>query len=334
MKIITVEEHYESAKITQAINQSVGKAAAPNLSPDMLHYMRTSLPTPEIMQDFTDQRLTFMAHYGIDQQVLSYGNSSPQNLAPALAIPLCRQANDELAQVVAANPTRFGALAALPVGDPAAAAAELKRAITELHFNGVLLKGNYQGKFFDNAFFFPIFKMASDLDVPIYFHPSFIPNDITQHYFASAGWSDVVTGIFSSAGYGWHMDVGIQVMRMIISGIFDKLPNLKLISGYWGELVPQFLERLDDELDAYAGLKHSFSDYYRQNVYVTPSGILSQPQLNFILAEMGPEHLIYSIDYPYKQPANTRTFLDNTALTSAQLEAFSHGNAERVFHLK
>lgn len=80
--------------------------------------------------------------------------------------------------------------------------------------------------------------------------------------------------------------------------------------------------------------KKSFSDYYRNNVYVTPSGILSKPQLNFLLAEMGPEHLIYSIDYPYKQPKNARTFLDNTDLIPDQLEAFAHGNAERIFHLK
>ncbi|MBU7555775.1 amidohydrolase family protein [Pediococcus ethanolidurans] len=94
-------------------------------------------------------------------------------------------------------------------------------------------------------------------------------------------------------------------------------------------MVPLFLERLD----AYTGLKKHFSDYYRQNVYVTPSGILSNPQLNFVLAEMGADHLIYSIDYPYKQPKNSRTFLNNTSLIATQLEAFSHGNAERVFHL-
>lgn len=333
MKIITVEEHFESAKITQAINETVGKAAMPNVSKEMRHYMQTTLPTPEIMHDVTKQRIAFMDNYEIDQQILSYGNSSPQNLNPKVAVALCQEANDELAKAIATNPARFGGLAVLPVGDPAAAATELQRAVNNLHLNGVLLKGNYQGKFFDDPFFFPIFEMASQLDVPVYFHPSFIPTDVKQHYFANDNWSDVVTGILSSAGFGWHMDVGIQVMRMIVSGVFDKLPNLKLVSGHWGEFVPMFLERLDDEIDAYAGLKKSFSDYYRNNVYVTPSGILSKPQLNFLLAEMDPDHLIYSIDYPYKQPKNARTFLDNTDLTLDQLEAFAHGNAEQIFHL-
>lgn len=91
--------------------------------------------------------------------------------------------------------------------------------MTTLGLRGVLLKGNYQNKFFDEPFFLPIFEAAATLDVPVYFHPSFIPQAVTSHYFESNQWSDVVTGILSSAGYGWHMDVGIQVIRMIASGI-------------------------------------------------------------------------------------------------------------------
>lgn len=334
MKVIAVEEHFESAKVTAAIQAATGASALPKLSAEMLHYMQTTLPTPAIMQDVTGARLAFMDESGIDMQVLSYGNSSPQNLPPKQAVPLCQLANDELARVIAQNPTRFAGLAALPVGDPQAAAAELKRAVNELHLNGVLLKGNYAGKFFDDPCFLPIFEQAAALDVPVYFHPSFIPPAITQHYFASDQWSDVTTGILSSAGYGWHMDVGIQVMRMIVSGIFDKLPNLKLVSGHWGELIPQFIERLDDELSGHADLKHLFSDYYRHNVYVTPSGILAEPQLKFVLDEMGPEHVLFAIDYPYKQAKNTQAFLASASLSDQARDLIAHGNAERIFHLK
>ncbi|ANK58925.1 amidohydrolase family protein [Loigolactobacillus backii] len=333
MKIITVEEHFESELITQKINQVTGKGALPPLSSGMLEYMKTSLPTAEMMQSITGTRLDFMDQNGIAMQVLSYGNSSPQNLAPEIAIDLCKEANDKLAKEIQKQPDRFAAFAVLPVGDPTAAAQELKRAVEQLNFKGALLKGNYQGQFFDDPFFFPIFKMASDLDVPIYMHPSFIPSEINDHYFKSPNWSDTVNGILSSAGYGWHMDVGIQVIRMIVSGIFDKLPNLKLISGHWGEMVPMFLERLDDELDDYSGLKESFSTYYRNNVYLTPSGMLFEPQLKFILDEMGPEHLLYSIDYPYKHPANSQTFLTEGNLPAQTKELIAHGNAERLLHL-
>ncbi|MFD1442117.1 amidohydrolase family protein [Lacticaseibacillus hegangensis] len=333
MKVITVEEHFESAKVTQAMAAAAGQQSRPTVSSEMAHYMQTTLPTPAIMQDVAKDRLEIMDRYDIDMQVLSYGNAQPQNLAPKDAVPLSQLANDELAKAIQVAPTRYAGLAVLPVGDPQAAAQELHRAVEQLGLKGVLLKGNYAGKFFDDPFFFPIFQAAADLNVPVYFHPSFVPPVITQHYFESDHWSEVVSGIFGSAGYGWHMDVGIQVMRMILSGIFDKLPNLKLVSGHWGELVPMFLERLDDELDQYAGLKRHFSAYYRDNVYVTPSGILSQPQLNFLLEEVGAEHILYSIDYPYKQPESAATFLTDAKLSVSQREAIAHGNAERVFNL-
>lgn len=333
MRLIATEEHIESAVVTAQIAAATGKSALPPLSAGLLGYMRDNLPTPAEMQDTTTDRLAYMDAQGIDLAVLSYGNSSPQNLTPEVAIRLCQLANDALAKQVASQPTRYAGLAVLPVGDPQAAAMELSRAVNELGLRGVLLKGNYQGKFFDDPFFFPIFEQAATLDVPIYFHPSFIPQSITDHYFASDNWPDVVTGILSSAGYGWHMDVGIQVIRLIVSGIFDRLPELKIISGHWGELVPLFLERLDDELTAYTDLKHSFSDYYRHNVYVTPSGILSEPQLQFMLAEMGADHLIFSVDYPYKQPQTAGSFLTHAKLTPMQREQIAHGTAEQLFKL-
>ncbi|MBC8830177.1 amidohydrolase family protein, partial [Escherichia coli] len=112
-------------------------------------------------------------------------------------------------------------------------------------------------------------------------------------------WSDVVTGVFSSAGFGWHMDVGIQVVRMILSGVFDKLPNLKIITGHLGEMVPMFLERMDDTLGHWTTLERKISDYYRTNVYITPSGLLYRNEWKFLLNELDENHLIYALDYPF-----------------------------------
>lgn len=332
LKIITVEEHIQFKNITEAIQKQTGNAL-PNLSSDMLNYMHTSLPSANQMEDTSQARIKFMNQYGIDMQVLSYGNSSPQNLQPALAVELCRQANDQMAAVVASNPTRFVGLATLPVGDPTAAVKELERAINKLGLKGVELKGNFDNRFFDDPMFFPIFEKAAELDAPIYFHPSFIPSSITDHYFNSPNWSDVATGILSSAGFGWHMDIGIQIMRMVVSGIFDKLPSLTLVSGHWGEFIPMFFERLDEELTPYSNLKHPFSYYYRHNIYLTPSGMFTKPQLDLVKTEMGADHIIYSVDYPYKQPTNTNSFLTQSGLSNDEIELISHQNAEQVFHL-
>lgn len=111
------------------------------------------------------------------------------------------------------------------------------------------------------------------------------------------------------------------------------MPGLKLISGHWGELVPLFLERLDDELTTYTDLQYPFSTYYRHNVYVTPSGILSAPQLQFMLAEMGADHLMYSIDYPYKQLETSGSFLDIADLTDEQRAQIAFGTATTLFKL-
>lgn len=257
MKIITIEEHFESEVITNEINKVTGNLVSGQVSPEMFQYMQKELPSATEMQD-TEKRLAFMDQHGIDIQVLSYGNSSPQNLDPKISVALCKRANDELAKVIQQNPTRFAGFAVLPVGSPEDAAIELKRAVEELGFKGALVKGQFENKYFDNRFYYPIFEMAEKLDVPISFHPSFIPEAIIEQYFSSDAWSDVLIGVFSSAGFGWHMDVGIQVVRMILSGIFDKLPNLKIITGHLGEMVPMFLNRMDNTLGHWTTLERKF----------------------------------------------------------------------------
>ncbi|HDI4749201.1 TPA: amidohydrolase [Listeria monocytogenes] len=332
MKIITIEEHFESEVITNEINKVTGNLVSGQVNPEMFQYMQKELPSAAEMQD-TEKRLGFMDQHGIDMQVLSYGNSSPQNLDPKISVSLCKRANDELAKVIQQNPTRFSGFAVLPVGSPEDAAIELKRAVEELGFKGALVKGQFENKYFDNSFYYPIFEMAEKLDVPISFHLSFIPETITEQYFASDAWSDVVTGVFSSAGFGWHMDVGIQVVRMILSGVFDKLPNLKIITGHLGEMVPMFLERMDDTLGHWTTLERKISDYYRTNVYITPSGLLYRNEWKFLLNELDENHLIYALDYPFVKPENAGTFLDMLDLTDEVKAKIAHKNAEKLLHL-
>lgn len=333
MKIITIEEHFESVTVGAAMAKAVGKPVLPEVSAGLLHYMKTELPTPEIMQDTMGARLDFMNAQGIGMQVLSYGNVQPQNLPATISVELCQLANDELAKAVAQAPDRFAGLACLPIGNPEKAAEELERAVKNLGLKGALLKGNFDNRYFDDEFFFPIFEKAAELDVPIYFHPSFISPEITKHYF-DGPWSDVVSGIFSSAGFGWHMDVGIQMMRMVLSGIFDKLPNLKLISGHWGEGVGTWFERLDEELaPRFTGLAHDFTYYYKHNIWISPSGIFSEPVLKLLIDELGAERLMYSVDYPYKRPANSGTFLAECDLSDEVRELIAYKTATKLFHL-
>ena len=151
----------------------------------------------------------------------------------------------------------------------------------------------------------------------------------------SDSYSPIVGAELGSAGFGWHIDVGIHVARMVLSGIFDKLPNLKFVTGHWGEDIPAFLERMDYMLDQEkTGLKKKASDYYKDNIWYTPSGIMSELQLDYFVKLFGAEHIIWSEDYPYIQNEPLRFFLDKADLTADQKYAIARGNAEQIFKLK
>ncbi|MBE8725039.1 amidohydrolase family protein [Flavobacterium hungaricum] len=335
MKIITIEEHFSSPKISEKMKQFQPKNADAEKDKDVKALIKHYLPTNEDIEDVGARRLKFMDESGIDMQVISYGSGSPQGIAdPKMAIELCAEANEELACLIKQNPTRFAGFTTLPVVYPVAAAAELERAVKDLGFKGALLAGTFQGKFFDDPMFFPIFEKAAHLNVPIYLHPGIIDKKVADYYFKNENWPNLVNGIFPTSGFGWHMDSGIHVLRMILSGIFDKLPNLKLISGHWGEFVPFFLERMDEELGAVAShLKCKISQYYKENVYITPSGIFSETQLQFAIAQVGADHIIYSGDYPYLMKKETGDFLKNASISEEDKAKIGHLNVEKLLNL-
>jgi len=226
------------------------------------------------------------------------------------------------------HPDRFAGLATLPVNNPKAAAEELRRSVTELGIRGGLISGTVNGQFLDNPKFLPVFAEAEKLDVPLYLHPGFPTNQERDLFFMSEAYNETVRNLLSTFGWGWHMDQGLQMVRLIFSGIFDKFPALKLISGHWGEFVPNFIERLDElSRRPGTGLKHPLSEYYRNNVYVTPSGMFTKPQFDLALAEMGADHILYSEDYPYMQrKGQVRSFFDQMLISSEDKEKIAYKN--------
>lgn len=335
MKIITIEEHFSSPKISAKMKQFQPKGSDAEKDKSIQELIKHFLPNNDDIEDVGARRIKFMDEAGIDMQVISYGSGSPQGIAdPKIAVELCIEANDELAQLIKQNPTRFAGFTTLPVADPVAAAAELERAVKNLGFKGALLAGTFQGNFFDAPEFFPIFEKAAELNVPVYLHPGIIDKGVADHYFKDERWSNLVNGVFPAAGFGWHMDSGIHVLRMILSGIFDKLPNLKIISGHWGEFVPVFLERLDETLyPEMTNLKRPISEYYKEHVYITPSGIFSEVQLQFAIAQIGADHIIYSGDYPYLIKKDTGDFLKNASISDEDKAKIGHLNVEKLLNL-
>lgn len=332
MKLITIEEHYMSKTVNETYMRVMTQIVSPAVRA-RLEGLKGFLAKSAI-SDLDEVRIAAMDKQGVDMQVISYGNNNPMDLPADAAIPLCRQANDELAAAIRRHPARFAGYAALPVGDPKAAADELSRAVNEFGFVGVSLNGSYNGRFFDEPEFFPIFQQAEKLDVPVYFHPGFPNEKVADYYYKGENIPQEVSAVFASYGYGWHVDTGIHMMRMILSGIFDKLPNLKLITGHWGELVPYYFDRIDEMIpEATTGLDRPFSEIYREHVYITPSGIASRNSAMPAINGMGADHVLWSHDFPYVKRDNVRDFLMDLPISQEEKEKVAYKNAETLLGL-
>ncbi|WP_461215482.1 amidohydrolase family protein [Lacticaseibacillus sp. GG6-2] len=337
MKLITLEEHWESQRVNAAAQPYLPLPTNPHKNPDDHSIEEFVAKTKRDNTELTsagDQRLAFMDANDIQMQIMGYGDNTPQNLDPKVAIDLCRMANDDLAAAIKPHPDRFGGWATLPVGDPEAAAAELDRAVNELGLQGAMIHGYYDGHFFDDPMYELIFAKAEALDVPLYFHPAVIPADISEHYYQSQGWSELTAFTFAGAGWGWHEDLGVQMIRLILAGVFDRHPNLHIITGHWGEMVPNFLERMDQTLGLTVHLNRSISQTYRENFYITPSGMFFPAQLQLATTEVGSEHLLYSLDYPYNHPDDALTFLTSSSLSAEAQAQIASGNAVTLLHLQ
>ncbi len=343
MKIICVEEHTSDQDLLKAglpKQQSeasyfteVGSYFKGSLDDgdDKLPMSMNFQTTSKLLPDRDGGRLALMDTHGIDMQILSYSNPS-QDVPPDQQIHLTRQANDRLAESVRANPSRFGGFACLPWQHPEAAAEELERTVKELHFVGALLLGRPGEAFLDDARFDPILAKLDELHVPFYLHPGPPLPQVQQPYYGGLGTE--VTARLSLFAWGWHNEAGVHLLRLLLSKKFDQFPNLQVIAGHWGEMVPFFLERIDDVIPrAVTGLSRSITETFKQQVYVTPSGMLSLPQFEFIQKVVGVDRILYSVDYPYLTLAGARRFLESLPVSQEDKEKIAHGNAERLFRL-
>ena len=286
---------------------------------------------PPLAGDLGDGRLAEMDAHGIGMQVLSYSN--PTQLAPAeAAVGLARAANDRLAAAVRAHPDRLAGFATLPWQDPQAAAAELERSVKELGLKGTLLVGRPGTTFLDDERYRPVLAMLEALRVPLYVHPGVPLPQVQQPYYG--GLDESVIARLSLFGWGWHAESGVQVIRMILSGTFDRYPELQVISGHWGEMVPFYLQRMDDAMSrAVTGLSRTITETYRSQVFVTPSGMLNLPHFRFIHEVLGADRIIYSVDYPFLTNDGAQAFLRDLPVSDEDKEKIAHRNVETLLGL-
>jgi predicted TIM-barrel fold metal-dependent hydrolase len=244
-------------------------------------------------------------------------------------VDLARRANDALAHAIDRWPERLQALATLPIATPDQAALELERCVRTLGFKGAMLCGRVGDRSLDHPDFHPVWQCAAKLGVPVLLHPRTPPSAVRDVYYS--GFAPEVDAAFSMYGLGWHYDAGIQFIRLMLAGTFDRFPDLQVILGHWGEVVLFYAERLS-VMDRVAGLQQTVATYLRRNLYVTASGMFSRRYLAQAAAIVGTDRLLFSTDYPYQyRPGrDARRFLAACGLDTSAKASFAHGNWSRL----
>jgi predicted TIM-barrel fold metal-dependent hydrolase len=313
--VIAIEEHYWDEELEKTYTGS--ESSRPGESYKRLH-------------DFEGIRIKEMDDVGIDVQVLSHGAPSTQKLPAETAAALTRRVNDRLAAAIAGRRDRFAAFAALPTAVPEAAADELDRAVKDLGFKGAMLHGLANGVFLDDQKFWPIFARAEALDVPIYLHPS-LPNAEVRRIYYDDYVKDFPT--VARPAWGYTVETATLAIRLVLSGVFEKHPNLKIILGHLGETLPFLVWRIDQALKRPGQKSLSFRDIFCGNFYITTSGNFSNPALLCCVMEMGVEHILFAVDWPFVMNPPAIEWMRTVPLSDADKQKILCGNARRLLKM-
>ena len=316
-RVISIEEHYYDPNV---ISHYTGVDA------------RTGGLVKDSLLEVGDKRIKSMDDSGIDVQVLSHGAPSTQRMDADTVIPVAKAANDYLFEICQANPQRLAGFAALPTADPTAAADELSRSVNELGFKGAMIHGliGEERLFVDNKRFWPIFEKAQALDVPIYIHPANPHPAVVDAYLKD--YAEQYPGVVN-AGWGFTMETATIGIRLVLSGIFDKFPNLKIIIGHLGETLPFLMWRIDMALNRPGNASVAFRDIFTSHFYITTSGFFSDPALLCCIQEMGVDRILFAIDYPFVPNEPGPKWMENLMLNTEDKAKILHGNAERILNL-
>jgi len=325
-KRIATEEAFSTTEVIDLYKQVV--AANPADEPGDVAmwgaFLRRDRDFFEQLLSLGERRLADMDLMGTDMQLLSLTAPGVQMFDAETATSLARSTNDELAEACRNHPTRFAGLAAIAPQDPRRAAQEIERATTTLGLKGVIVNSHTKGEYLDDEKFWEIFEAAEAQDAAIYIHPRPPSPAMLQPW--------LERGFHGPLG-GFAVEVYLHVLGIITSGALDRFPNLKIVIGHMGEGLPYFMYRLDYKQGQAGNLERRISDYLKDNVYVTTSGMAWEPAIKFAQEVLGAGHVMYAMDYPYEFDAEQVRVTDELAISDEDKKKLYQTNAERVFHL-
>jgi len=335
---IAAEEAFAPSEVLDAYRKLI--AREPNLDPGftslMGFYLGSSPRAVQVMSrmaDLDELRLHDMDEGGIAKQILSLTSPGVQIFDAGTGAALAELTNDYLASAIQKHPDRFDGLAAIAPQDPLAAVKELERGVLKLGLKGIVINSHTRGEYLDNPKFWPIFEAASGLRVPIYLHPNTPPPAMIGPLLESG---------LDGAIYGFAVETGLHMLRIIVSGVFDRFPGLQMILGHLGEALPYWLFRIDfmhramvaaNRYPAVKKLNRKPSEYFKDNVYVTTSGMAWQPPILYAQSVLGVKRVLYAMDYPYQFVPEEVKVTDELPVSDADKRKLYQTNAESVFSL-
>ncbi len=289
----------------------------------------TAAKLTESLSDF-DRRIDVMDAAGIDIFVLSETSPGVQiETDTALAIERARSSNDFLQSQIERHPDRYRGFAHLPMQDAKAAGDELERCVRDLGFVGALINGQTLGVYLDHERYLPFWERVASQGVPVYIHPA----DPYQQPHVIADQPDL-----QGAVWGWNTETSSHFLRLVLSGLFDRYPELTVILGHMGETLPYYCWRIDIRYTATAGyrahkLKLKPSDYFRKNLAISTSGGCQDSALTCAIAELGADRVMFSIDYPYEDSKTAANWIEAAPIDAATRDMVCFKNAERILRL-
>jgi 2,3-dihydroxybenzoate decarboxylase len=316
MRKITLEEHFTPRVYQHYLEKTAARRQSPQMEAKLV--------------EAGDVRLRAMDEAEIDIQVLSLTIPGLERVAPQDAVPLARDINDEMAEVIRASNGRYAGFAALPTMEPTVAADELERAVSKLGFKGAMLNGQPAGGYLDEMRYWEILARAEALGVPIYLHPS---QPAPETMYAYAGRPELVGPVWS-----FTVDTATQALRLVFAGVFDRYPGLTIILGHLGETLPYWLWRLDSRWKSYSSassqrLERMPSRYILENMYITTSGFFSDSALLCAFMSMGADRILFSVDYPFEPNTAGAEFIEHVPISEADRRKICYQNAERLLKL-
>lgn len=329
MRVVALEEHFTVPELVKRIDPAVIKARG-----YIPRKVAPGGPSPmELNKEIGEIRLKSMDEAGITVQVLSNTGPGPDLVPGADGVAMAREMNDYLAQACARHPDRFKGFAVLPMQSPEACAAELTRCVKELKFLGAMVNGTTDGRFLDHPAYDDLLAQAVALDVPIYIHPHIPPAPVREAYYS--GLKEGGARVLATSAWGWHAETAVHLLRLVLAGTLDKHPKLKIIIGHMGEMLPMMLDRIDktSALDV-DFLQRPISKTILDQVWLTTSGIFTEPPLLAAQMTFGMDRIMFSVDYPYAPNMAGRRFLNSISLAPADMAKLCHANADALLKLR